>query len=314
LDSTFEELDGRIQYLRRLVDRNSKVWSAFNPSIAVDDKGNYSVAIRSSNYVILEHGELRVTTNGPIRNQVWFADLDDELKIKEDTLRKLDFSAAAIDKDIKVVRGVEDPKLMWRDGWVFMGVFLERDVPVARNCVCYVDKQAMNVTNVELIPGIETRRPEKNWMTCAVQPTKFDYVYDGNGVVMGDRVIHRLRDNPLLNKLRGNGQLLKYSNGTYIGLMHSLEINRYTKFSPTTFGMLEYVHKTYSHYCVRFDEDGWITEISDPFCFISPGIEFANGLVERGDDYVISFGKDDVSSHLAIISKKRVSQLMKPVD
>jgi hypothetical protein len=314
LDSTFEELGGRNQYLRRLVDRESKLWSAFNPSIAVDNKGNYSVAIRSSNYVILEHGELSVTTGDKITNHVWFADLDDELKIKEESLRKLNFSAAAIDKDIKVVRGVEDPKLMWRGGWVFMGVFLERDVPVARNCVCYVDKNAMNVTKVELIPGIETRRPEKNWMTCAKQPTNFDYVYDGNGVVIGDRVIHRLRDNKLLNKLRGNGQLLEYNNGTYLGLMHSLEITKQTKFSQTRFAMLNHVLKRYSHYFVRFDEDGWIIEISKPFCFQGPGIEFANGIVERGDEYVISYGKEDISSHLGVISKKVVGQLMESVD
>ena len=314
LDSTFDELGGRVQHLRRLVDRNVKTWSAFNPSIAVDDKGNYCVGIRSSNYVILGHGELFVTTGGPIRNQVWFAELNDDLKIEDDKLRKLDFSAAAIDVKGEVVRGVEDPKLMWRDGWVFMGVFLERNVPVARNCVCYMDKSVTSVERVDILPGIETKKPEKNWMTCAKKPKNFDYIYDGNAVVIGDRVIHRLRDNKHLNKLRGNGQLLEYANGTYIGLMHSLEINRHTKFSPTTFGMLEYVHKTYSHYFVRFDEDGWIIEISKPFCFEAPGIEFANGIVERGDEYVISYGREDVSAHLGIIDKKIVSRLMKSVD
>lgn len=314
MDSTLEELGGRVQYLRRLVDRNKKTWSAFNPSIAVDDKGNYCVAIRSSNYVILGHGELFVTTGGPIRNQVWFAELNDDLKIEDDTLRKVDFSAAAIDVKGEVVRGVEDPKLMWRDGWVFMGVFLERNVPVARNCICYMDKSATSVELVDILPGIETKKPEKNWMTCATKPKKFDYVYDGNGIVVGNRVIHRLRDNKHLNKLRGNGQLLEYKNGTYIGLMHSLEISRYNKLSPVTFGMLEHVHKKYSHYFVRFDENGWIIEISKPFCFEAPGIEFANGIVERGDEYVISYGRDDVSSHLGIISTKTVGRLMKVVD
>ena len=97
LDSTFDELGGRVQHLRRLVTRNVKTWSAFNPSIAVDNSGNYCVTIRSSNYTILDHGELSVTTGGPIRNQVWFAELNDDLKIEDDRLRKVDFSAAVID-------------------------------------------------------------------------------------------------------------------------------------------------------------------------------------------------------------------------
>jgi hypothetical protein len=78
--------------------------------------------------------------------------------------------------------------------------------------------------------------------------------------------------------------------------------------------MLNHVLKRYSHYFVRFDEDGWIIEISKPFCFQGPGIEFANGIVERGDEYVISYGKEDISSHLGVISKKVVGQLMESVD
>jgi predicted GH43/DUF377 family glycosyl hydrolase len=33
------------------------------------------------------------------------------------------------------------------------------------------------------------------------------------------------------------------------------------------------------------------------------GIEFAAGLVEKGDDFIVSYGKDDLSSHIAIIPK-----------
>ena len=52
----------------------------------------------------------------------------------------------------------------------------------------------------------------------------------------------------------------------------------------------------------------------EPFAFEAPGIEFANGIVERGDEYVISYGREDVSAHLGIIDKKIVSRLMKSVD
>jgi len=310
----FSDLGGRTHPLRRLVDKDDKNWSALNPSIAVDDKGKYCVVIRSSNYIISGHGELLVTTGGVIKNRVWFAELTDDsgsLHIDDSTLRRIKFSAAAI--DVKVARGVEDPKLMFRDGWMFMAVALERDIPVARNCVCYMDKEATIVNKIDILPGIETRKPEKNWMTCAKQPANFDYIYDGNGVVIGDRVVHRLRNNAHLNRLRGNGQLLEYKNGTYIGMMHSLKVSQHTRLSHLTGGVIEYVHRRYMHHFVRFDENGWIIEISAGFYFEGTGIEFANGIVERGDEYVIAFGKDDVSSHLAYIKKAVVERLLRKV-
>jgi predicted GH43/DUF377 family glycosyl hydrolase len=54
--------------------------------------------------------------------------------------------------------------------------------------------------------------------------------------------------------------------------------------------------------------------MSEPFRFISKGIEFAAGIIEKDGNIIISFGKDDVSSHLAIIDKKKVLKLLKKVD
>ena len=307
--STFKELGGTTKQVRRLVDKDIKTWSAFNPSIGISDKGDLAIAIRSSNYVILEHGELSITTSGAIKNQVWFSELNDQFEFKN--LRKLDFSAASI----KVERGVEDPKLLWRDGkWIFTGVFLERDSPVARNCVCYPDKKMTKVEKIELLPGIDAGRPEKNWMTSYKKPENFDYIYDANAVVVGDKVIHTLRDNKKLNALRGNAHLVPYDNGTYLGLMHQLKIKRFDKVSQTTFGVMSNVHKFYTHVFMRFDENGKAIEISDHFKFDGDGIEFAAGLIEYETDYVISYGREDITSHIATIPQKKVRQLLKKLD
>jgi hypothetical protein len=302
----FSQLGGRVTYLRRLVDREDKNWSAFNPSIAVNNKGKFAVTMRSSNYVILEHGELFVTSGGTIKNNVWFAELTDDLQL--DGLRKLDFSAAGI----VIERGVEDAKLMWRDGkWMFMGVMLEKHTPVARNCICYMDKNAQRVTKIDVLPGVESKMPEKNWMTPYVPSKNFDYIYDGTGIVKDGQIIRRLRDSEDLNKLRGNGLLLEYENGTYLGVMHTLKIKRWQQFSQRSMSPIEYVIKDYDHYFVRFDEYGWAIEISDPFHFVTNGIEFANGIVPHNDNYVISFGRDDIYSLLATVSKENVRRLMK---
>jgi hypothetical protein len=306
--STFKELGGYTKQIRKYADENDKTWSAFNPSIGISDAGAIAIAFRSSNYVILSHGELHVATGGKIKNHVWFAEMDEMLQLEN--MRKLDFSAAGI----KVVRGVEDPKLLWRDGrWVFTGVMLEDHTPVARNCVCYPDKKVLKVERIEPILGIDAGRPEKNWMTANIKPKTFDFIYDANAVVIGDKVVHTLRDNKKLNALRGNAHLVSCDDGTYIGLMHQLKIKKFDKVSQSTFGVMHHVHKFYTHVFVRFNEYGSPVEISDHFKFDGDGIEFAAGIIPYGEDYVISYGKDDRTSHLAVISQKKVNRLLKSI-
>jgi hypothetical protein len=53
--------------------------------------------------------------------------------------------------------------------------------------------------------------------------------------------------------------------------------------------------------------------MGDEFQFIGPGIEFAAGMVEMGDDLVVSFGKEDVSSHIAVIPRSMVLSNLKSV-
>lgn len=309
--STFEELGGEILYLRRLAEKDNKLWSAFNPSIGVSDSGLYAVAFRSSNYVILPHGELGVTEGDEIQNRVWFAELSDEFTLEN--MRRIDFSRCGLE----LRRGVEDPKLLFRDGkWLFTAVAMEKKtIPVARNCICYLDKNAEYVTKVEILPGYETKRAEKNWMTAYKAPKKFDYVYDGNGIVKDGLLIHRLNDDEKTSALRGNAHLVELKDGCYLGVMHTLRVTRRgMKYMPERFTSLENVQKDYRHRFVKFNDEGWATHVSDEFRFVSEGIEFAAGIVEKDDKYVISFGKDDLSSHLAIIDKSIVLSMMKSID
>ena len=306
--STFESLGGRIQNLRRLVSKDDKTWSAFNPSIGVSDSGSLAVAIRSSNYVILPHGELHVTVGGPIKNKVWFAELNEQLTLEN--LREIDFSQCGM----AFTRGVEDPKLLWRDKrWLITGVAMEKHTPVARNCIVYLDKHAAKAERIEIVPGYETRRPEKNWMTASKKPKNFDYIYDGNGIVKDGMVIHRLSDNPKTSALRGNAHLVEMGDGTYLGVMHTLRTSKNPKYLPDRFMMVDNVQKTYEHVFVRFDENGWIIEKSRPFYFVAPSIEFVAGFISLGDDYILSFGREDVSSHLGIIEKSKVRKIMESV-
>ena len=305
--STLKELRGTVKNLRRFGVEGSKDWSAFNPSIAYSDKHGFIMTVRSSNYVILEHGELHVMNGGPIRNKIMVARLSSDLDFE--SMHELVYDCGR-----PFPRGIEDAKLLWRDSKLFFtGVAMERDIRVARQCECWISDDLKTVTEFKLLGGIDPKRPEKNWMTAAKKPANFDYIYDGNGVIVGDRVVRRFQIDERLSGLRGNTHLIEQADGTYLGIMHKLYTTKKKMYDARRFGIVDGVLKDYHHFFVRFDADGWAVEVSKPFQFVSPGIEFAAGLLEKDGHYVISFGKNDASSHIAIIENKHVKKIMERV-
>jgi hypothetical protein len=241
-----------------------------------------------------------------IKNHVWFSELNENLELQD--LRKIDFSKSGV----RLSRGVEDPKLLWRDGkWAFTGVMMEEHTPVARHCFCTLDEKATMVTSIAIDEGVAQKKPEKNWMTANYKPRHFDYIYGPNAIVKDNKVIYSLNDSKEIFGLRGNSHLLELEDGTYLAVMHKLWSNTYEVYSKERFGVVTAKYKDYYHYFTRFDEHGALIELSQPFQFISAGIEFAAGLVEKDDNYIISFGKEDVSSHLGIIPKSKVRKSMK---
>lgn len=290
-------LSGKVTNLKRFVDPNTKAWSCFNPSIGYSPKLGYAMAFRSSNYVIMpDSGELYVETGGPIRNKVWFSELDEELNLIN--LREISFEKSGH----KTGRGVEDVKLFWRNGkWNFTGVFLERDVPVARMCTGIIDPVKNLALDVKLYGSMNPKKPEKNWAVPNEPSKHFDFIHGPTSIIKDDQIIFTMSNDAKIAPLRGNTNLLTLDDGTYLALNHILYTRKTKTYDARTFGMRDGLWKNYTHFFVRYDERGQLVEMGDEFQFIGPGIEFAAGLVQIGDEYIVSFGRDDVSSHLARI-------------
>lgn len=302
-------LSGKVTNLRRFADPDTKAWSCFNPSIGYSPTLGYAMAFRSSNYVIMpDSGELYVETGGPIRNKVWFSELDDDLKIKD--LREISFEKSGQ----KIGRGVEDVKLFWRDNrWNFTGVYLERHVPVARMCTGVLDPKKNLALDVKLYGSTNPKKPEKNWAVPNEQSKHFDFVHGPTSIVKGEQIIYSMSDDSRIAPLRGNTNLWLDEDGTYIALNHILYTRKTRTWDGRMFGMRDGLYKNYTHLFVRYDERGQLIEMGDEFQFVGPGIEFAAGLVEKDDDFVVSFGKDDVSSHLCVIPKSRALGNLKKI-
>ena len=293
---TIKDLGGKIYDVRRFVYPHNKAWSATNPSIGYNPKTGYVLMLRSSNYVITDTGKYDVTIGDKIKCSIWFSELDENWKCTD--LRKVDVSECGVE----IVRGLEDPKLFWRDNaWHFTCVVMEKHTPRARMGIGRLNKTCSMVTSLEVFPGIDSARPEKNWMVPHKKNPHFDFIYGPNATVKNGVLSTVLTDHPDISALRGNTNLHELEDGTYIAVCHHMVGKADTVWVAQTFGTVNTYTRTYVHYFVKYDRRGKIIGISKGFQFIKPGVEFAAGITTHGDNYMISFGYRDVSSHIAEI-------------
>lgn len=310
--SQIRRLDVEIKNLKRFAypEARTKNWSCFNPSIGFSSKKGYAMSFRSSNYVILETGELHVAEGGKIKNKLFFAETNESLEL-------MNFREIPMPNGIlPMPRGLEDAKLFWRDGaWHFTAVVMEQHTPVARLAVCKLDSQASKIVDVDIHDGVDPYKPEKSWMVPDQKPNEhFDFIYGPNAIVKGNKVIHTTTNNPQIMGLRGNTNLLEQPDGTYIAVMHKLWTQKSQHFVAPRFGNVQGLQKFYGHYFVRFDRFGSLIEMSKPFCFLHKGVEYAAGIVDFGDTFAVSYGHEDVSSHVALIPKSFALSVLEPVD
>lgn len=308
---TVEDMGGKIHHVRRFVDPENKLRSATNASIGFHPDSGFVCAIRSSNYVILPNGSYFVVEeDSDFQSDVWFAELDDNFKCLN--LRKIDLSAAPF----SVVRGLEDPKLFWRDGaWNFTCVIKEKGhTEVARMGVARIDAACTSIVSLVKFDGFDESETEKNWaVTHAVNP-EFDFIYGANSVIKDGVVVEWLSDAKQVRGLRGNTNLWDLGDGSYLAVCHRTIHGNKSIWVPSKFGFENVVLRDYYHYFVRYNSKGFIDSISEPFYFIESGVEFAAGLVIKDNRVYVSFGRKDVSSHVAELPFNIVMDSLKKID
>jgi hypothetical protein len=296
-----KDLGGQIYNVRRLIDPNVKEWSATNLCVAHNAKTGYIGMLRSGNYVITESGAYEVIQEGTIKSRIYIGEFDVKtMKFKD--LRLVDVSKI-VDGTIK--RGLEDPKLFYRDNaWHFTCVTMEKKHTTrARMAICRLNDDLTEIVSFKKFPGIDFHRPEKNWMLPDKPNPNFDWIYASNATVKDDVLITQMADNEEIAALRGNTNLLDLGDGTYLAVVHRL----------LTRQIMNNTHRFYDHYFAQYDNQGKIIALSNPFKFEIDGVEFAAGLTTRGDDFLISYGSKDVSCHVATIAKAVVLKGLKKI-
>jgi len=299
---TIHELGGKIHNVRRLADPNIKEWSATNLSIGYHKSTGYIGMFRSGNYVITDQGEYKVVVEGLIRSRLYVSELD-PVTYKLKNARLLDVKNLSTEGEIR--RGLEDPKVFYRDGaWHFTAVTMEKGhTEKARMAICRLNKDLTAIESFQKFPGIDGTRPEKNWMLPYSRSPYFDWIYGNNAVLKDNVLTTHLNDSDDRAGIRGSSNLHLLKDGTYLAVVHRM----------WTRVIMNHNLRFYVHYFANYDERGFLINISKGFIFEHLGVEFSAGLTEQDDNFLVSYGSKDVSSHIASIPKETVLKSLHPV-
>jgi hypothetical protein len=153
------------------------------------------------------------------------------------------------------------------------------------------------------IPGENDSYCEKNWMPIVDMPYHFVKWTNGTEVVRYN-IENNTTDQVALKHwkdlgcidLRGGSQVLPFGEG-HMALCHETYLTRSEQ---------DRKDGIYRHRFIVWDKNWDIVQVSPQFSFLEGEIEFAVGMTEYKDDYLITFGFQDNASYLLRVDKKLV--------
>jgi FkbM family methyltransferase len=288
-----------------------------NPSI-YNDNGKILVNLRNINYT-LYHSEKKKFEHpwGPLvyihpendwRLRTWnvMCEMNDNMSIK--SYHHIDTSKFP-DKELWEFVGLEDCRIVrWDDKLYITGVRRDLDtIGTGRMELSEIEFTESGVKEISQrripAPPPDQEYCNKNWMPILDMP--YHYVKWTNGTEVVKYDIETNTTSSVLTRewkdfgtidLRGGSQIIPV--GEYrMCLTHETYLTK----SPA--GRKDGI---YRHRFVVWDKDWNIVKVSKQFSFMNAEIEFAVGMVEYKDDYLITFGYQDNAAYLVRVSKEFV--------
>ena len=277
--------------------------TAFNPSIARNPTGETRIILRTANYRIGEDGRY-VMPDGEhvIRTRNLFCDVlgDDPHECVPIT------ETEAIQHTARdyLVQGFEDARLFWSLGrWMFSATVRDRHPHgMCQIALCSLDDEG-TITDMELMS--DGQRHEKNWMPIDDDGKAPMWLYQVSPIML-----HGIGRGGLwrpglhiLRNVRGGTQVIRWGE-EWLCLVHEA-VDFETR-----------PHRVYLHRFVEFAADfSRVTRYSAPFCFHKRGIEFAAGMIEDGEDFLISYGVGDAKAMLLRVPIAEIDAMLgEPAD
>ena len=293
--------------------------SLTNPSI-YNDNGKILVNLRNINYT-LYHSEKKkfehqwgplvyIHPENDLRLRTWniVCELDESMRIKRNN--KIDTSKHP-DKELWVFVGLVDVRIFRWEGKLYTcGVRRDLDtIGTGRMELCEIEITDSGVTELSQYrmpaPGDDTEYCNKNWMPILDMPYHFVKWTNGTNIVRYDietntteSVIQKEWKDLGCIDLRGGSQIIPF--GDYrICLAHETFLYQ----SPA--GRKD---GDYKHRFIVWDKDWNIVNVSKRFSFMNAEIEFAVGMCEYKNDYLITFGFQDNAAYLLRVPQKFVKE------
>jgi len=293
-----------------------------NPSI-YNDNGRILCNLRNINYTLFHSEKKRFEHHwGPLvyihpendlRLRTWniMCEMNDDMSIK--WYHHIDTSSFP-DKELWEFVGLEDCRIMRWDGKLYVcGVRRDLD-PTGRG---RMELSEIEITESGVKEVKQYRIPtpghhvddgsycEKNWMPIIDMPFHFVKWTNGTEVVRFDIgtqttsqvIVTDWKDLGCVD-LRGGSQVIPFDDsGRHIALNHETFLFR---------SKADRKDGTYRHRFIVWDKDWQISKVSRRFSFLEAEVEFAVGMCEYGNDYLMTFGFQDNAAYLLRISQKFV--------
>jgi hypothetical protein len=293
--------------------------SITNPSV-YNDNGKILVNLRNINYT-LYHSEKKkfehhwgplvyIHPENDLRLRTWnyMGEMTDDMELK--WYHRIDTSKFP-DKELWEFVGLEDCRIVrWNEKLYVTGVRRDLDtIGTGRMELSEIEIDDNGVKEIAQyripIPGDDSSEYcNKNWMPILDMP--YHYVKWTNGTTIVKYNIETNTTDLIVFKdwkdlgcvdLRGGSQVIPYDDN------HRFCLNHETYLTKSEAGRKDGI---YRHRFVVWDKDWNIVKVSRQFSFLNANIEFAVGLCEYGNDYLITFGFQDNAAYLLRVSKEFV--------
>jgi len=307
--TTWADLGGDQRVLGRYAVPGDTRWSLCHPSIGWSPEDGYRVTYISSNHYLLTDGSTMLTFGERRYRKLFYEQLSDGLEKLDEPRKLLVSSYRDSSTKVPVVKGVEDVRVFWRpEGWRLLGTFTEQEPILALGVWGSGQEPVWSAIKRPKRAG------ELEWVPAAYGGSDlWDYLLSDARVVF-ERGIKKVGATPeALEHFYGGPPVVPLEDGTFLGLPYMREIEGVRVYTASRMAYINGTNDRYSHRFVRYAEDGAPIEASEPFVFESWGVEKAAGLVHWGDDFVVAWGRNDVSSLLGRISQRKVLKLLKKV-
>lgn len=202
--------------------------------------------------------------------------------------------------------GLEDVRLVvWDDKLYAYGTRWDK---ADRGAICIYELNDEYKAINEIVVDTPTKSPcEKNWAAVEDKPFTFIYYTNPQTIIQVNpedgsvkTLVSGVKYNIIQENLRGNSNLVRFDDESYIELVHESE---YTYNN----GVRE-LHYKYAF--VFYNNDLEITNISRFFIFNQPLCEFSCGLCFKDDNIYITYSELDASANMLIIPKESLVEFL----